>query len=92
MIVNQTAFDPYSLCHAGAGVVAASLRLSFTQTIVLHTIFEYVENKYLKTLPLTKKIFPDSSADTVANMIGDTISVAVGWYLGDKHGGKVEYP
>lgn len=91
MIVNQSLFDPYSLCHAGAGVVAASLRLSFTQTIVLHTIFEFAENVYLKKLPLTKRLFPDSSIDTLTNMIGDTISVAAGWYLSEKHGGKVAY-
>lgn len=89
MIVNQSLFDPYSLCHAGAGVIAASLRLSFGQTIVLHTLFEVAENLYLKKLPLTKQLFPDSSTDTLVNVLGDTISVAAGWYLGDKHGGKV---
>lgn len=86
MIVNQSLFDPYSICHAGAGVVAAAIKLSFTQTIVLHTLFEFAENVYLKKLPITRQLFPDSSTDTLVNMIGDTISVAAGWYLGEKHG------
>lgn len=84
---NQTIFDPYSIAHAGSGVVARSLKLSLLQTIVIHTIFEIVENKYLKFHPTIKKIFPDPSKDTLLNSIGDTISIAVGWYLTDKYGG-----
>ena len=84
---NQTIFDPYSIAHAGSGVVARSLKLSLLQTIVIHTIFEIAENKYLKFHPTIKKIFPDPSKDTLLNSIGDTISIAVGWYLTDKYGG-----
>lgn len=79
-------FDPYSLAHAGSGVAARSLKLSLTQTIVLHTVFEIAENYYLKFHPTVKKIFPYPSKDSLVNMIGDTISVAVGWYLTDKYG------
>ncbi len=84
---NQTIVDPYSLAHAGGGVVARSLKLSLTQTIILHTIFEVAENTYLKFHPLTRKIFPDPSKDTLLNSVGDTISTAIGWYLTDKYGG-----
>ena len=84
---NQTIFDPYSLAHAGSGVVARSLKLSLLQTIVIHTVFEIVENNYLKFHPTIKKIFPDPSKDTLLNSIGDTISIAVGWYLTDQYGG-----
>ena len=85
-MANQKMFDPYSLCHAGGGVAAASINLTLTQTIVLHTIFEIVENQYLKFHPSVKKIFPDPSKDTLINTIGDTISVAIGWYLQRKYG------
>ena len=84
---NQTIFDPYSLAHAGSGVVARSLKLSLLQTIAIHTVFEIVENNYLKFHPTIKKIFPDPSKDTLLNSIGDTISIAVGWYLTDQYGG-----
>tara|TARA_B100001250_G_scaffold384421_1_gene379236 strand:+ start:284 stop:556 length:273 start_codon:yes stop_codon:yes gene_type:complete len=84
---NQTIFDPYSICHAGGGVVARSIKLSLFQTLVLHTIFEIVENKYLKFHPKVKEIFPDPSPDTLLNSIGDTISAALGWYLTDQYGG-----
>ena len=86
-MVNQEMFDPYSIAHAGSGVVARSLKLSLLETIVLHTIFEIVENNYLKFHPTVKKIFPDPSKDTLINSIGDTISISVGWYLTDKYGG-----
>jgi len=86
-MANQNMFDPYSIAHAGSGVVARSLKLSLLETIVLHTIFEIVENNYLKFHPTVKKIFPDPSKDTLINSIGDTISISVGWYLTDKYGG-----
>ena len=84
---NQTMFDPYSLAHAGAGVAARSLKLSLSQTIIAHTVFEIAENQFLKFHPTIKKIFPDPSKDTLLNMVGDTISTAIGWYLTDKYGG-----
>ena len=86
-MANQNIFDPYSIAHAGSGVVARSLKLSLLQTIVLHTIFEIVENNYLKFHPTVKKIFPDPSKDTLLNSIGDTVSIAAGWYLTDRYGG-----
>ena len=86
-MANQNIFDPYSIAHAGSGVVARSLQLSLLQTIVLHTIFEIVENNYLKFHPTVKKIFPDPSKDTLLNSIGDTVSIATGWYLADRYGG-----
>ena len=86
-MANQNIFDPYSIAHAGSGVVARSLQLSLLQTIVLHTIFEIVENNYLKFHPTVKKIFPDPSKDTLLNSIGDTVSIATGWYLTDRYGG-----
>jgi len=84
---NQKMFDPYSIAHAGSGVVARSIGLSLGKTVFIHSIFELVENQYLKFHPTIKKIFPDPSQDTLINVIGDTISIAIGWYLTDKHGG-----
>ncbi len=86
-MANQRMFDPYSLAHAGSGVVARSIGLSLGKTIFIHTIFEIAENEYLKFHPTAKKIFPDPSKDTLINMIGDTVSTVVGWYLTDKYGG-----
>lgn len=86
-MANQRMFDPYSLAHAGSGVVARSIGLSLGATIALHTVFEIVENEYLKFHPTIKKIFPDPSKDTLINMIGDTVSTVVGWYLTDQYGG-----
>ena len=84
---NQTFLDPYSIAHAGSGVVARSLKLSLIQTVLLHTAFEILENQYLKFHPTTKKFFPDPSKDTLLNSVGDTVSIMAGWYLTDKYGG-----
>ena len=68
---NQTMFDPYSLAHAGAGVAARSLKLSLSQTIIAHTVFEIAENQFLKFHPTIRKIFPDLviSIDTFRSKI-----------------------
>jgi len=85
-MANQKMFDPYSLAHAGAGVAARSVGLSLGATVLIHTAFEILENQYLKFHPTVKKIFPDPSKDTLINMVGDTLSTVLGWYLTDQHG------
>lgn len=87
MGINQAMFDPYSVAHAGAGVGARSLGLSLGQTILIHSVFEILENQYLKFHPMVRRFFPDPSKDTLLNTFGDTVSVALGWYLTDKYGG-----
>lgn len=85
---NKNLFDPYSILHVGAGVAARGIGLSLGTTLVIHTIFEFFENMYLKQR-LTK-LFPDSTTDTPLNILGDTLSAAAGWYINDmSSAGKV---
>ena len=79
MPTNVNLFDRFSIPHAGLGVVAGSMGMGVLPLLAYHTIWEIVENYYLK-----KKfgyLFPDSSADTMVNMIGDTICAVAGWSL-----------
>ena len=85
-MANQAIVDAYSIVHAASGVIARVLNLSLTQTIVLHTVFEVLENQYLKFTPWSMKYFPDPSKDTLVNSIGDTVSTVIGWYAADKYG------
>lgn len=76
-------FDQYSLLHFAVGVIAYFWNISFNLTIILHIIFEIIENtndgmniinKYLTIWPGGKPF-----ADSKINSIGDTILTAIGW-------------
>jgi len=77
MATNVNLFDRFSICHAGFGVVAGSVGMGLMPLLVYHTIFEILENYYLKEQFCN--IFPASSTDTKLNMVGDTIAVVIGW-------------
>ena len=78
-------FDQYSLLHIAVGIVAYFWGIRIVSWTILHTIFELLENtkysvdfinRYISFWPGGK-----TKTDSVINMIGDTISAIVGWYL-----------
>ncbi len=80
-------FDKYSLLHLATGIIARFWNIPILWWIVLHTLFEYLENTktgrifintYLTYWPGGKP-----SADTFLNNIGDTIFGILGWLLAD---------
>ncbi len=81
-----TAFtDKYSLLHFAVGIVGYYWNISFIAIVILHILFEYVENtkpgmrfinEYITLWPGGKP-----SADTLMNSLGDTVYTAVGWLL-----------
>lgn len=82
--MGQSTFDQFSLLHFASGVMAYFWGLPFVWWIVIHIVFEYVENtkigmhfinKYISMWPGGKKN-PDSFMNS---MIGDNISAALGW-------------
>ncbi len=79
MPTNVYLFDRFSIPHAGAGVIAGSMGMGLFPLVAYHTVFELLENYYLKKR--FAHVFPDSSTDTMMNMIGDTICVVAGWSL-----------
>ena len=79
MPTNVNLFDRFSVPHAGIGVVLGSMGMGVVPLVAYHTVWEIVENYYLKKK--FSNLFPDSSTDTVVNMLGDTLAVVAGWSL-----------
>ena len=80
-------FDQYSLLHFSVGVIAFFFKLSFIKLMILHIIFELIENskagmefinKYLIFIWPGGKNYKDSF---INSMIGDNISVSSGWIM-----------
>jgi hypothetical protein len=76
-------FDKFAYLHFGTGIVVYYWGLSFVWWLILHTVFEVVENtprgvhfidNYLTFWP-GGKLKPDS----ITNSFGDTIGAIVGW-------------
>lgn len=77
--------DAYALLHFATGVLVQHWTMPFWTWMILHTVFEWVENTptgmsyinhYIPLWPGGKPM-----ADTFLNNVGDTIAAAVGWLL-----------
>ena len=82
--------DQYSLLHFAVGVVLYFWNIPLILAIILHTIFEIVENtkmgmKFINTYIIHTGYFSwpggKDYADSLINNVGDTIFFAVGWVL-----------
>jgi len=78
-------YDQYSLLHIASGIVAYYWNISLRDWILLHSLFEYVENtsigmqfinKYVKYWPGGKP-----SPDDVLNSISDIVFAVIGWII-----------
>jgi len=94
--------DQYSLLHYAVGVIAYFWNIPFILTIIIHTLFEIVENTkfgmgIINRFFVKNKHFSwpggKNKPDAFINNVGDTIFFAVGWlsahYLdatGNKYG------
>lgn len=96
--MGKIIFDQFTLLHFSMGVIFYFWGMSLPVWIILHILFEYLENTnygihfintYINWWP-GGKIYPDS----FINMVGDTIGAILGWlcaYLLDKIGSKYEW-
>jgi len=82
--------DQYSLLHFAVGVVLYFWNIPLILAIILHTIFEIVENtkmgmKFINTYIIHPGYFSwpggKDYADSLINNVGDTIFFTVGWAL-----------
>ncbi len=77
-------FDTYTLLHFAVGIVFYYWNVSFVNSFIAHTVFEFAENT-----PLGMKIINNftywpggkPSADSFTNNVGDTIGFVIGWLL-----------
>lgn len=88
-------FDQYTYLHFAVGIIVYFWNISFLNWLILHTIFEILENsqiginfinKYMTFWPGGKE-----RPDTIINIIGDTCGTTFGWlsaYYLDKIGNK----
>ena len=76
-------FDHYSIVHFFFGVIFYLLKVPLWLHILLHILFEYVENTPTGML-LINTYLPfwiggKDSADSLLNSFGDVLSAIIGW-------------
>ena len=79
-------FDEFSLLHFASGIVAYFWGVPFFWWLIIHTVFEYIENTNMgmKFINNYAHFWPGGGhkKETFVNsMIGDNISAAAGWAL-----------
>lgn len=80
-------FDQYSLLHFSSGVVAYFWGIDFNTWMILHFLFEILENTKKGMKAIRKiSIWPGgkSFADSCINSFGDQIFAMMGWYVSYK--------
>jgi len=87
--------DQYAYLHFAAGIIAYFWGISLTVWIILHILFELVENTqtgiYIINRYLTFWPGGKPQPDAIINTVGDTLLAALGWisaYYLDKVGNK----
>ena len=96
--MGELLLDQFTLLHFSVGVLFYFWGVSFPLWILIHTLFEYIENtsygihiiqQYIKWWPGGKH-----KPDSLLNICGDTLGAILGWicsYLLDKIGTKYEW-
>ncbi|MEK6264073.1 MAG: hypothetical protein N2B06_04795 [Clostridium sp.] len=75
-------FDTYSLLHFSVGIVFYYWDIRFDTSIIIHLIYEIIENTPLGMMIISKlPLWPGEKtyADAIINSIGDTFFFGLGW-------------
>ncbi len=87
--------DQYTYLHFSVGIIAYFWNISLLNWIIVHTIFEVLENTQMAMDFINNKMFfwpgGKPQADSLTNILGDTIGTILGWlsaYLLDQIGNK----
>jgi len=76
--------DNFSILHLSVGIVFYFWGISLTNSILIHIIFEYLENlEPIMKITNSTGWWPGGKpfADNLTNIIGDTFYFALGWLL-----------
>jgi hypothetical protein len=85
-------FDQYTFLHFSVGVIMYFIGFNLIYTIIIHTIFEFIENTETGVNFINKYMtwfWPGGKdkPDLIINSMGDTVGVVAGWltakYLDD---------
>ena len=89
-------FDQYTYLHYASGIISYFWNIPFFTWIIIHTIFEYLENTKMGVQFINKYLFiwpgGKPAPDLFINIVGDTIGAIIGWtsaYYLDKYGVKM---
>lgn len=77
-------FDQYTLLHAASGVVAYFFTVPLRWWLFTHIAFELSENTPTGMRIINRfSVWPGGKphADSLTNMVGDTLGALAGWYL-----------
>ena len=75
-------FDKYTYLHFATGVIAYFWNINIRNWIIIHTIFELLENTNKGITLIIKFYFwpgGKNHPDSFINIIGDTIGTILGW-------------
>ena len=76
-------FDKYTYLHFAMGIVAYFWNISLPNWLILHTIFEIVENTQMGMNIINNYIvlWPGGkqNSDSIINIAGDTLGATLGW-------------
>ena len=75
--------DQYTYLHFAVGIIAYFWNISIINWVILHTIFEFLENTQVGMKVINKYIvfWPGGKprSDYNINNIGDTLGAIIGW-------------
>ena len=86
--MNTSPFDAWSFVHVGGGVIAASLNTTLPTFLLIHTIWEILEQTEEVSSAMRKVGFDRDRMDSRTNMFGDTVAALIGWALGNAQNKK----
>jgi hypothetical protein len=91
-------FDQYTYLHFAVGIVVYFWNISLLNWIILHTIFEILENTQMGINIINQYIvfWPGGKpkSDSIINSVGDTFGAILGWlsaYYFDKLGNNYKW-
>ena len=76
--------DQYSLLHSATGVLAYFWNFGFVFAVLLHVIFEILENSKQGVRIINRFAYwpgGKPKADSFRNQMGDNLSFALGWLI-----------
>mgnify|MGYP005653955551 FL=1 len=84
--MGEKFIDQYSLLHLAVGIVVYFWGISITNWIIIHMIFEWLENTTYGMMVINiylKGIWPGGKnySDSFTNIISDNIFASIGWIL-----------
>ncbi len=90
--------DQYTYLHFAVGIVVYFWNISLLNWVILHTVFEFLENTQMGINIINQYItfWPGGKpkSDTIINSVGDTFGAVFGWlsaYYLDKLGNNYKW-